>query len=63
LEREVDFFQNRLGPTRTLAELLDLRREYTESLAFVLRCLPTLARLHLRTAWDNQFPREVLRRP
>jgi hypothetical protein len=59
LEREVDFFQSRLGPNRTLAQLLEFRGAYTDSLAFVLRCLPTLARLHLRTAWDNQFPREV----
>ena len=28
-----------------------LRRDYTQSFAFVVRCLPTLARLHLRTAW------------
>ena len=62
LEEEVDFFQRRIGQSRTLAQLLDLRREYTRSFAFVVRCLPTLMRLHLRTASDNKFPREVLRR-
>ncbi len=62
LEQEVEFFQRRLGPSGTLAQLLALRRDYTQSFAFVIRCLPTLARLHLRTAWDNRFPREVLER-
>lgn len=59
LEQEVEFFQRRLGPSRTLAQLLALRREYSQSFAFVVRCLPTLALLHLRTAWGNRFPREV----
>jgi hypothetical protein len=27
----------------------------------VLRCLPVLFRLHLRTAWDNPFPRSAIR--
>jgi predicted nucleotidyltransferase len=62
LEEEVGFFQRRIGPSRTLAQLRDLRREYTPSFAFVVRCLPTLAWLHLRTALDNRFPREVHRR-
>jgi predicted nucleotidyltransferase len=57
LEEEVAFFNGRLGASRTLAELLSLCRQYRPSFAFVLRCLPTLARLHLRTARDNQFPR------
>jgi hypothetical protein len=56
LEDEVAFFDSRLGASRTLAELLSLRREYRPSLMFVVRCLPTLARLHLRTARDNRFP-------
>ena len=56
LEDEVAFFNRRLGVSRTLVELLSLRREYRRSLAFVFRCLPTLARLHLRTARDNRFP-------
>jgi len=57
LEDEVAFFSQRMGASRTLAELLSLRRQYRRSFAFVIRCLPTLARLHLRTARDNQFPR------
>ena len=57
LEEEVAFFNGRLGASRILVELLSLRRQYRPSFAFVLRCLPTLARLHLRTARDNRFPR------
>ncbi len=57
LEDEVAFFNRRLGASRTLEELLSLRRQYRRSFAFVIRCLPTLARLHLRTARDNRFPR------
>jgi predicted nucleotidyltransferase len=57
LEDEVAFFSSRLGESRTLLQLLSLRREYRRSLAFVIRCLPTLARLHVRTARDNRFPR------
>jgi predicted nucleotidyltransferase len=60
LEEEVDFFQRRLGPTRALGQLLALRRAYRQSFAFVVLCLPTLARLHLRTALDNRFPRIAL---
>jgi hypothetical protein len=56
LEEEVAFFQRRLGATPTLVELLALRREYRRSSAFVIRCLPTLVRLHLCTARDNRFP-------
>jgi predicted nucleotidyltransferase len=55
LEDEVAFFNRRLGASRTLTELLSLRRQYRPSFAFVIRCLPTLARLHLRTARDNPF--------
>jgi len=61
LEEEVAFFQRRLGPHRTLVQLLALRGEYRRSFAFVIRCLPTLVRLHLRTAFDNRFPREILK--
>lgn len=61
LDEEVAFFNSRLGPNRTLLELLDQRREYHRSFAFVLRCVPTLFRLHLRTLWDNRFPRAVAR--
>jgi len=61
LEEEIGFFQERIGPSRTLQQLLDLRREYAHSVSFVVRCAPTLIRLHWRTAWDNQFPREAFR--
>jgi predicted nucleotidyltransferase len=57
LTDEVAFFNSRLGASRTLMELLSLRRSYRPSFAFVIRCLPTLARLHLRTARDNRFRR------
>lgn len=55
LEEEVDFFAARLGRSRALEELLSLRREYRKSTGFVIRCLPTVVRLHLRTARDNDF--------
>jgi predicted nucleotidyltransferase len=60
LSVEVAFFQRRLGaaPDSTLAQLLRLRTAYQPSFAFVLRCLPTLVRLHSVTAWDNRFPQE-----
>jgi hypothetical protein len=58
LEEEVSFFQRRLGSNRTLMQLLALRREYRRSFAFVVCCLPTLVRLHLRTSIDNRFPRQ-----
>jgi predicted nucleotidyltransferase len=61
LEEEVAFFQRRARPSRTLAQLLDLRREYRPSFAFVVRCLPAMARLHVQTAFDNRFPREMPR--
>jgi len=55
LEKEVDFFDRRLGGSRTLGELLLLRRQYGKSFGFVTRCLPVLARIHFLTAWDNDF--------
>ena len=55
LEQEVDFFDQRLGGSRTLGELLSLRRQYRKSFGFVIRCLPTLARIHIRTGRDNDF--------
>jgi hypothetical protein len=61
LNEEVEFFNSRLGRSRTLLELLNQRRKYHRSFAFVLRCIPVLFRLHLRTAWDNRFPRAVAR--
>jgi hypothetical protein len=62
LNEEVEFFNSRLGRSATLLELLNQRREYHRSFAFVLRCVPLLARLHFRTAWDNRFPRAVVRK-
>jgi hypothetical protein len=61
LDEEVAFFQEHLGPSRTLAQLKALRHTYRPSFGFVVRCLPALVRLHLRTALDNRFPREVSR--
>jgi predicted nucleotidyltransferase len=58
LSAEVTFFEERYGPSPVLTRLLVLRREYRPSFGFVLGCLPTLARLHLRTARDVRFPRE-----
>jgi predicted nucleotidyltransferase len=59
LEEEISFFEHRLGSNRTLIQLLALRREYRNSFTFVVCCIPTLARLHLRTSIDNRFPREA----
>ncbi len=56
LEEEIDYFQQRSGPSRALEQLLILRRAYTRSFAFVARCIPALVRLHWRTALDNPFP-------
>jgi predicted nucleotidyltransferase len=61
LNEEVEFFNSRLGGSSTLLELLNQRRKYHRTFAFVLRCVPVLFRLHLRTAWDNRFPRAVVR--
>jgi hypothetical protein len=47
MEEQVDFFRRRLGTCRTLVDLLALGHEYRRSFAFVIGCLPTLARLHL----------------
>jgi len=58
VEEEVDFFQRRMGPSQALVELLALRREYRRSFSFVIRSLPVLVRLHVRTARDNRFPFE-----
>ena len=63
LEEEVSFFERRLGSSRTLIQLLALRREYRNSFPFVVSCILTLLRLHLRTSVDNQFPREAHRLP
>jgi predicted nucleotidyltransferase len=63
LEEEISFFERRLGSNRTLNQLLALRREYRNSFPFVVCCILTLVRLHLRTSMDNRFPREAHRLP
>jgi len=62
LNEEVEFFNSRLGRSKTLLDLLNQRRKYHRSFRFVLRCVPVLFRLHLQTALDNRFPRTVARR-
>jgi predicted nucleotidyltransferase len=62
LDEEVEFFNERLGQNHTLRELLNLRRKYRRSFGFVLRCVPLIIRLHLRSARDNGFPRAVPRK-
>jgi len=61
LNEEVEFFNFRLGRSKTLLDLLNQRRKYHRSFRFVLRCVPVLFRLHLQTALDNRFPRAVAR--
>jgi hypothetical protein len=61
VDEEIAFFNSRLGRSGTLLELLNQRREYHRSFPFVLRCVPIVVRLHLRTVWDNRFPRTMVR--
>jgi hypothetical protein len=61
LQEEVDFFGSRVSRPTIWNDLLNRRRIYTPSLAFVLGSLPVLFQLHLRTAQDNQFPQPVSR--
>jgi hypothetical protein len=61
IQEEIDFFQSQFRQSRALGDLLEQRRTYQRSFPFVLRCLPALFRLHLRTARDNRFPRAVAR--
>jgi predicted nucleotidyltransferase len=61
LNEEVEFFNSRLGRSKTLLDLLKQRRKYHRSFRFVLCCVPVLFRLHLQTALDNRFPRAVAR--
>jgi len=62
LHEEVEFFNGRLGKNRTLLELLSQRRNYRRSFGFVLRCVPLILRLHLKTAREVRFQREVPRK-
>jgi hypothetical protein len=57
LSEEILFLEARYGSSRTLKRLLELRREYRQSYAFVLGCLPTLAWIHARTMGCVEFPR------
>jgi hypothetical protein len=59
LDAEVAFLRRRVGGTSALDQLLDLRGEYRSSVRFVFRCLPAVARMHLRTLRDNTFPRRA----
>jgi hypothetical protein len=59
LVEEIAFFQQRYGRGSTFSRLLALRSEYRPSFGFIARCIPALARLHLRTALDNSFPRDL----
>jgi len=52
LDEEIAFFNRRFGASRTLVDLLALRRRYRPSLVFILRCFPTVVSLHLRTVRD-----------
>jgi hypothetical protein len=61
LQEEVDFFGSRVSRRNVLDDLLNRRRRYSPSLAFVLGCLPVLFHLHSRTAQDNRFPQPVSR--
>jgi len=58
LAEEVAFLQQRIGPHAALEQLMKLRTAYRPRFGFILRCFPTLVRLHVVTAWDNQFPRD-----
>jgi hypothetical protein len=59
LVEEIAFLEARDGANPTLRRLLELRRSYRPSYGFVIRCLPALARLHMRTARNVSFPREA----
>jgi Nucleotidyltransferase domain len=61
LQEEVDFLGSRVSRQTILEDLLNRRRRYAPSFAFVLGCLPVLFQLHLRTAQENQFPQPVSR--
>jgi hypothetical protein len=56
---EVAYFERHYGEDPALQRLLSLRREYQRSFPFLLQSLRAIARLHLRTARDVEFPLEV----
>jgi predicted nucleotidyltransferase len=59
LDEEIAFFERRLGSSHALIQLPALRSEYRNSFPFVVCCILTLVRLHLRTSIDNRFPLEA----
>ena len=61
IEDEIAFFTARFGRIKAFADLMEQRRSYHRSFAFILRCAPAILRLHLRTARDNRFPMAVSR--
>jgi len=61
LDEEVAFFNSRLSKSVMLQELLKRRRTSSRSFGVVLRCMPVVLHLHLRTLRDNHFPRAVSR--
>jgi predicted nucleotidyltransferase len=56
LNEEIAFFNRRFGASRTLMALLALRRQYRPSFWFIIRCLPTVVSLQVRTARDFGRP-------
>jgi predicted nucleotidyltransferase len=62
IEKEIEFFHGKYGASPALEQLISLRREYRESFRFAVRCMPAVARLHMRAALDNQFPRAIGKR-
>lgn len=56
LTQEIAFLNRRFGASRTLIDLLALRRQYRPSFWFILRCFPTVVSLHVRTARDFSRP-------
>jgi predicted nucleotidyltransferase len=61
LADEVAYFEQRYGSSVALRQLLSLRQEYRSSWRFVSGCFFTVFKLHLRTARDVTFPRDVRR--
>ena len=58
LQEEMEFFSSGAG---TFGGLMEQRRAPARSFGFVLRCAPILLWLHFRTAFDNRFPRRVVK--
>jgi predicted nucleotidyltransferase len=56
LTEEIAFLNRRFGTSRTLMDLLALRRQYRPSFWFIIRCFPTVVSLQVRTARDFGRP-------